>query len=184
MTRLDAAADRWWFLPAIGAFPLADYAAPVLPNQMLLVALSALRPERWRALAAVFVGAAVVGAVLVASAVQLVGPTVVDALPSLQGVDGAVRWVEQDGLWVLLVLSLLPWPPRLAVVACALAGVSPLAIGGVLLVGRSVPVVATAAVCARMPGALRRFRAVDRVVAAVEAARTARDGVRTRRGAA
>ncbi|MGL5908405.1 MAG: hypothetical protein ACRCZP_00295, partial [Phycicoccus sp.] len=125
--------------------------------------------------AAVFVGAAVVGAVVVASAVQLVGPSVVEALPSAEGLDGAVRRVEQDGLWVLLVLSLLPWPPRLAVVACALAGISPLAIGGVLLVGRAVPVVATAAAVARMPGALRRFRAVDRVVAAVLAARAARD---------
>ncbi|MGL5928740.1 MAG: hypothetical protein ACRCY8_07380 [Dermatophilaceae bacterium] len=180
MSRLDAAADRWWFLPAVGGFPLADYAAPVLPNQLLLMALSALRPERWRTLAAVFVGAAVVGAVLVASVVQVVGHSVVDALPSLQGVDGVVRRVEQDGLWVLLALSLLPWPPRLAVVACALAGISPLAIGGVLLVGRSVPVVATAAVVARMPGALRRFHAVDQVVAAVLAARAAREEARAR----
>jgi hypothetical protein len=60
------------------------------------------------------------------------------------------------------------------VVACALVGIPPPAIGAVVLVGRSVPVVATAALSARVPGALRRFRAVDQLVAAVLAARAAR----------
>ncbi|MGL5864376.1 MAG: hypothetical protein ACRCYX_00710 [Dermatophilaceae bacterium] len=99
---------------------------------------------------------------VVAFAVQLAGPSVVDALPSLQGLEEVVRRVERDGLWLLLVLSLLPWPPRLVVVACALVGISPLAIGGVLLVGRSVPVVATAALFARVPVSTGRLLAEGR----------------------
>lgn len=39
---LDGAADRAGFLPAVSAFPLADYVLPFLPNQIRLVALCLL----------------------------------------------------------------------------------------------------------------------------------------------
>jgi membrane protein YqaA with SNARE-associated domain len=180
--RLDALAERRWFLPVVGVFPLADYAAPVLPNQLLLGGLSALRPERWRVLAATFLGAAVVGAIVVASVAGAAGPSVLDALADLDGVDEAVRWVERHGLWALLGLALLPWPPRTAVVACALVGFSPVAIGAVVLAGRSVPVVATAALAARAPAVLRRFPSLDRVLTAVATARDARTSATSSRG--
>ena len=43
---LDRVSGRPWFLPAVSAFPLCDYVAPVLPNQVLLLALTVLHPRR------------------------------------------------------------------------------------------------------------------------------------------
>ena len=59
---LDRRADRPWFLPAIGLFPMSDYILPFLPNQMLLLGLAMLRPTRWISLAATFALATALGA--------------------------------------------------------------------------------------------------------------------------
>jgi hypothetical protein len=44
LLRLDRAAHRPWFLPAVAVFPLSDFVLPFLPNQILLTTLGAL-PE-------------------------------------------------------------------------------------------------------------------------------------------
>jgi hypothetical protein len=49
-------------LPGAGFFPFADFAAPFLPNQLLLMSLSALNPKRRIQLAATFVFASGLGA--------------------------------------------------------------------------------------------------------------------------
>jgi hypothetical protein len=35
LVRLDRAAHRRWFLPAVAVFPISDFALPVLRNQIL-----------------------------------------------------------------------------------------------------------------------------------------------------
>lgn len=169
---LDRAAHRRWFLPATAVFPLSDYALPVLPNQVLLVTLSVLHPRHWRALAVTFVLAAGLGALLVTTAVQATGTWLLDALPgdpsTLAGVTGQIR---RHGLWILAALSLLPWPPRSAVLACALVGVDPIAITAVVMAARSVPVGSLAFLGARAPHLLRRSQRIDRLLTAAEAGR-------------
>ncbi len=173
LRRLDRAAQRRWFLPATAVFPLSDYALPVLPNQILLTTLAVLHPRRWWQLTITFVAAAGLGAFLVAAAVQATGTWVLDAIPgdpqALTDVTGQIR---RYGLWVLVGLSLLPWPPRTAVLACALVGIPPWAIAAAVLAGRPVPVAAMAFTGARTPHLLRRFRRIDRLLTAVEADRT------------
>jgi hypothetical protein len=172
LRRLDAAARRRWFLPAAGVFPLSDYALPVLPNQMLLIVLSILHPRRWRALAVTFVVAAALGALLVAGAVQSVGPWLLETLPGDRAaLAGASDQIRRHGLWALAVLSLLPWPPRTAVLACALAGTPVWVIAAVVLTVRPLPVVAMAFTAAKAPHLLRRWSRIDRVLTAVESHR-------------
>lgn len=67
---LQRQADKPWFLPAVGVFPLCDYILPFLPNQILLAGLSMTLPRRWLPLAATFVVATALGAALIAAAVQ------------------------------------------------------------------------------------------------------------------
>ncbi len=175
LRRLDRAADRRWFLPATAVFPLSDYALPVLPNQLLLVILAVLHPRRWWALTVTFVTAAGLGAFLVATAVQTGGAWLLEVVPADPGaLAGVTRQLRRYGLWALVALSLLPWPPRTAVLACALAGLAPWSIAAAVTAARLVPVTALALTGAKAPHLLRRWARVDRLLTAVEAVRTAR----------
>jgi membrane protein YqaA with SNARE-associated domain len=175
---LDRAADRPWFLPAVSLFPLADYVLPFLPNQMLLAALSVLQPRRWLVFAALFVAASASGAVLTAWAVQALGPwlleTIVGGAPERGAAADLLRVVERYGLAGLILLAALPWPPRTAVIVCALAGLPPLTIGLAVALGRTVPAGLLAIGGAKAPHVLRRVRSVDRLLSQLEACRTVR----------
>jgi hypothetical protein len=173
---LDGAADRAWFLPAVSAFPLADYVFPFLPNQMLLVALCILQPARWWQFALTFVLAGALGAVLTTLAVQTVGPAVLETFfaDALEGgaPPAVMAMVEQYGLWALALLGMLPWPPRTAVLVCALAGLSPAAIGLAVAAGRIVPSAAYSLLGAKAPRLLRRFRSIEALLGEVETLRS------------
>ncbi|MER6910378.1 VTT domain-containing protein [Streptomyces sp. NPDC000594] len=177
LARLDRAAHRPWFLPALAVFPLGDYALPVLPNQMLLMGVSALHPRRWPAVALTFAVASALGAFLAATVVQLAGPwlleTFGDAAPGRDELREAAARVAEHGLWALALLSLLPWTPRVAVLACALAGIPPWSIALTVLAGRWVPMTLLAAVGARAPHLLRRFRRTERILSEVRGTRAA-----------
>ncbi|MGW1979516.1 hypothetical protein [Streptomyces sp. NPDC001889] len=180
LIRLDRAAHRRWFLPALALFPLSDYALPALPNQTLLMGVSALHPRRRRMIALTFVTASAFGAFLTATAAQLAGPWLLDAARELMPGRGELReagaFVARHGVWALALLSLLPWTPRVAVLACALAGVPPWSIALAVLAGRPLPVILLAATGAGAPRLLRRSRRAERLLAEVHARRVAAPG--------
>lgn len=172
---LERQADRPWFLPAVGVFPLCDYILPFLPNQLLLAGLSMAIPRRWIALALTFVVATAAGASLIVAAIQEFGPTMMEQLlgkmPSASAVAPVLAHIRTYGLLALIALAMLPWPPRIAVLACALAGLPPAHVGLAVLLGRLVPATIYAGVGAKAPQMLRRIPSVDRIVREVEAAR-------------
>ncbi|KAB8318333.1 hypothetical protein SD81_016610 [Tolypothrix campylonemoides VB511288] len=172
---MERRADRPWFLPAASVFPLTDYVLPFLPNQMLLLGLSVLLPRRWWQLALAFVLATGLGALLTAWAIQLIGGPLLDALFDGGPGDGTVAEVmgaiERHGLWALAALALLPWPPRTAVIACAIAGLPPAAIGATVAAGRIVPAAGYTLLGAFAPHLLRRWRPADRLLSELQAHR-------------
>ncbi|MCM2388318.1 VTT domain-containing protein [Streptomyces albipurpureus] len=151
---------------------MSDYALPVLPNQLLLMGLSALHPRRWRMIALTFVLASATGAFLTALVFQTAGPWLLSTIGGLAPQREELREVSglitQYGVWAVAVLALLPWTPRAAVVMCALVGVPPWTIAVAVLVGRPVPVTLLALGGARAPLLLRRSRRLDRVLTEVE----------------
>lgn len=185
LARLDRAAHRPWFWPMLAVFPLADYALPALPSQMLLTGVAALHPRRLRRIALTFVVASALGAFLTATAVQAAGPWLLNSLgrpDGLGGTDGPAGLVTRHGPWALALLALLPWTPRAAVLVCALAGVPPWTIALAVLAGRPLPVALLALAGARAPRLLRRSRRVARMLAEVETDRAARDAERSSGG--
>jgi uncharacterized membrane protein YdjX (TVP38/TMEM64 family) len=180
LVRLDRAAGRRWFPLALGVFPVSDYAVPVLPNQLLLLGLSALHPRRRMLIGATFVCGSALGAFLVTLAVGTAGPWLSDTLggllPGAAELDEVRGFVAGYGAWALAVLALLPWTPRAAVVVCALSGVPPLAAGAAVLAGRTVPVALLVLAGARAARLLPRSRRLARVLAEAEAARRSRPG--------
>lgn len=157
---------RW--LPApLTAFPAADFVVPVMPNQLLLIGLSMLVPARWPVFALAFaLGTAMAGGAI-ALGLQSAGfelSRFVSADEAGSGVTQAVGQFERFGLWFLAAVALLPWTPRLTVVACALAGFAPLAIFATLLMARIVPCVLLGLVGAHGPGLAARVPLVRRLL--------------------
>lgn len=165
--------ERRSFLPAVGVFPLLDYAVPVMPNQMLLLGLSALLPRRWPRLVAVFALAGGLGALVVAFAVQGFGPAIRDFLVGDAAAGAAaarvLTLIEAHGLWALTALAMLPWPPRSGVLVCSLAGLPPVGIGAAVALGRVVSSSYLALIGAKAPRLLRRWGPADRLFAELEA---------------
>ncbi|WP_329012913.1 hypothetical protein [Streptomyces sp. NBC_00690] len=175
LIRLDGAAHRPWFLPTLAVFPMSDYALPVLPNQLLLMGLSALHPRRWRTIAFTFVLASAMGAFLTALVLQSAGPWLLSTIgglaPQREELREVGELISQYGAWAVAALSLLPWTPRAAVVMCALVGIPPWTIALAVLGGRLIPVTLLAFGGARSPLLLRRSRRLDRVLTEVESHR-------------
>lgn len=158
---LDRSADKPWFMPAVGAFPLMDYALPFLPNQILMISLSFLKPDRWRMIGIAFVAASALGAFLAALFVQAVDMAWLnDALGGV-GESGTARtvgrMVSDYGVFALVALALLPVPPRAAVLVCAMAGIAPWLIGASVAAGRVFPVFITTYLASRAPEYLMRW---------------------------
>lgn len=172
---LERQADRPWFLPAVGVFPLCDYILPFLPNQLLLAGLSMTVPRRWIALALTFVVATAAGASLIVAGIQEFGVPVMEQLlgemPNASAVAPVLAHIRSYGPLALIALAMLPWPPRIAVLACGLAGLPPAEVGLAVLIGRLVPATIYAGVGAKAPHLLRRFSKVDRIIREVEAAK-------------
>ena len=169
---LEKRADHPWFLPAASVFPLTDYVLPFLPNQMLLVGLAMSLPKRWIALVVSFVIATGLGAGLTALAIQVWGTPLVEqlfgGLPE-EGAAGRILDAVRDwGLLALAAIAMLPWPPRTAVIVCAIAGLSPLLMALAVAAGRIVPAALYAGIGAKAPQLLRRFDRIDQVMTQVE----------------
>ena len=132
--------------------------------------------HRWLALAATFVIASALGAMLVAFVIQSWGVPVVEALfegpPEQSAAAPVIQAVQDWGLVGLAGFAMLPWPPRTAVLVCAIAGLSPLLMGFAVAAGRTLPVLLYAGVGARAPQLLRRFARVDRVLTEIEQRRS------------
>jgi hypothetical protein len=174
---LERQGDRTWFLPGVGLFPLCDYILPFLPNQILLAGLSMILPRRWIALAITFAVATAAGAALITAAIQSFGSSFAEQMfgdvLNAGAFAGVVAQIRTYGLPALAGLALLPWPPRMAVLACAIAGLPPVQVGLAVLVGRVVPTSIYAGLGAKAPHLLRRSTRVDRLMREVEAARRA-----------
>ncbi len=175
MLWLERQAGQSWFLPSVGVFPLCDYVLPFLPNQILLAGLSMTLPRRWIELALTFAIATALGAALIVAAIQHFGTPLTEQLfgemSQARAFAPMLEQLRAHGLLALVGLAMLPWPPRAAVLACALAGLPPVQVGLAILAGRLVPAAIYAGIGARAPHLLRRLASVDRIMGEVEAAK-------------
>ncbi len=172
---LERQSGRPWFLPGVGVFPLSDYVLPFLPNQIMLAGLSMTLPRRWVALAATFAIATALGAALVTALIQRFGMPLVEqvggAMPDSSAIVPVLELIQKHGIPMLILLAMLPWPPRTAVLACAVAGLPPAQVGLAVLAGRILPTGLYAGLGAKAPDVLRRIGSIDRLMGEVEAGR-------------
>jgi hypothetical protein len=93
------------------------------------------------------------------------------SLPEAHALAPVLEQIRTYGLLALVGFAMLPWPPRTAVLACAVAGLPPAQVGLAVLVGRIVPASIYAGAGAKVPHLLRRLASVDRIMCEVEAAK-------------
>lgn len=172
---LERQASRPWFLPKVGLFPLCDYVLPFLPNQILLAALSMTLPQRWLGLAMTFAIATASGAALIIAAIQqwevIAILEALGAMPDRAALAPVLEQIRAYGLVAMVGLAMLPWPPRVAVLACAVAGLPPVETGLAVFAGRVVPALVFAGMGAKAPHLLRRLASVERIMREVETAK-------------
>ncbi len=164
--RLRRYAHRPWYTPAVATSATLDYFFLASPAQSLFIATVLLNPARRLATAAWFSVAAALGALLLAAGVQLLGGPVEawlaqssSATASWQRLQG---WIDAWGVLALLGLSVIPVPLRTAVILTALAGVSFLAVGVAVLLGRGLTFAVLAQVIHQTPRVLQRLPWVRR----------------------
>lgn len=135
-------ANKPWLPPALTAFPATDFVLPFMPNQLLLVGLSMLVPARWPVFAFAFSAGTAIAGAAIAFGIQAFGVNISGLITEEEAAGTlaiTIKQFQSYGLLLLAGVSLLPWTPRLSVIACALVGFSPLAIFVTLLVTRLVP---------------------------------------------
>lgn len=150
------------------SIPLADYIFPFLPANTVLISLCAGHPRRWLRFALAFALANAIGAAVIA---WLLGSYGTELLQFLFGdVDesrswkGAQSWISEYGLIILVPLSMLLFPPRLAVAVAGLAGLNPIAIGASVFAGRLFPMIGFALLGARTPNWAKKFTPTRRLI--------------------
>ncbi len=99
---------------------VGDFFIPALPTQSSVILLTLLQPQRSRQIVLAFVLAAASGAAMLAVLAQLLESFLAANLNTASwSVAGFQLDIQQQmlawGSWLLLVLSLLPTPPRLTV---------------------------------------------------------------------
>jgi uncharacterized membrane protein YdjX (TVP38/TMEM64 family) len=155
---LDRRSEQPNFLLLMSVFPLVGYLVPLLPTQLLLVALSFLHRAQWLSIALSFLVATSVGAFLTSALIQSIGGGLKDyLLSSSENARQVAEIIAIHGLWAVAILALLPWPPRSAVLICAFIGLNPVAIAVSILAGRIAPTVLLAWFAAHSPDRLRRI---------------------------
>lgn len=154
---------RRWSVPCAAGITTLDAVLPLVPTQSLLIALACLHPRRWLRTGLWFALGGVLGGIVLAGAVGVLG---VDHFAAARAGDGAgsdgwhavaTTWIRAWGPWALALLALLPLPVRTAIIVCAVGGVPLPAIALALAAGRVVAFPGLAWLVTRRPAWLARL---------------------------
>lgn len=166
-------ARRPWLPPLLTAFPAADFVLPFMPNQLLLAGLSMLAPNRWPAFALAFAAGTACAGGAIAFGLQALAIGINSFVNAEEATGALLIAVEQfrnNGLWFLAAIALLPWTPRISVIACAIVGFSPFAIFSTLFLARLIPNAGLGILGAYGPTIAARFNFIRLLIGRVQAA--------------
>ena len=131
----------------------ADTFVPAMPSKTLLVASTAVAPDRWLQFGLWTGLGSGLGGALLAGALSLGVAAFGGALEIAPGsfFGGVQSMVRTYGFWALLGLACIPWPHRTLVIVSFLAGLSALEIAAALLLGRPLAFAALSFAASRLP---------------------------------
>ncbi len=159
--RLQRYANRIWYPPLIGFLALLDNFIIVIPNDGILISSSMLRPKKWIIYSLCVAIGSTIGAVLLASIVELKGlPWIVEHYPNF---IQSKSWLwSQDffshyGLIFLFVVSITPLMQQPAVILASLANASLYHIALIVFFGRFAKFLMMSFVASHCPKYLKKL---------------------------
>jgi membrane protein YqaA with SNARE-associated domain len=133
-------ADRFWYPPLIGILAALDNLIIVIPNDGILISSSMLIPKRWFILALSVAVGSTLGALALATIVELQGlPWILDLYP---GVSQTKTWIlsmkffEKYGLLLVFAVAITPLMQQPAVILASLANTPLIELAVVIFIGR------------------------------------------------
>ena len=153
--------DRAWYPPLIGVLAALDNLIVVIPNDGILISSSMLAPKRWINLAVCVAIGSALGAVLLASIVELKGlPLINEVYPGLHQSASWVwteRFFQKYGLLLVFVVAVTPLVQQPAVILASLANTPLLPLAAVIFVGRLIKFLIMAYVGSHAPHLLKKI---------------------------
>lgn len=133
---VGAAQHRYAFVPFL-LLALSDSLLPILPAEVMAVALMILQPHRALLIGIGFAGAAAASALIFAIVVLQAKPFVLQLYPSLAGaLENGSPLISGWGAPALAALSIFPDSPRFSIAAATIAGLAPATIACAVFVGK------------------------------------------------
>jgi membrane protein YqaA with SNARE-associated domain len=161
----SASGNRWFPFHA-ALIVIVDYFFPVLPSTALVVSASVLAPKRWLPIAIGCSIGSALGALIIAFIFQQYGWLVIEWL--FGDLRTAPQWetiqyaIQTFGLIALFLFSFLPMPLRVPTLVTTLAGVLPITIMIIVLIGRLVGYGLLAKLASVSPKQLLKFPTIRR----------------------
>ena len=161
VAKLQRFADRFWYPPFIGFLAALDNIVVVIPNDGILISSAMLTPKRWLVLAVCVALGSTVGAMVLASMIELLGlPWILQMYP---GVDQSTTWMmtqdffHQYGLVVVFAVAVTPIMQQPAVILASLANTPLTHLALVIFFGRLVKFMIMAYVGSHAPRLLEKM---------------------------
>ena len=161
VTALQKFADRFWYPPFIGFLAALDNVVMVIPNDGILVSSAMLTPKRWFRLALCVAIGSTLGAIALASLIELLGlPWILEMYP---GVEISKTWkitldfFNKYGLIVVFVVAITPVMQQPAVILASLANTPLLQLALVIFVGRLIKFIIMAYIGSHAPRLLEKM---------------------------
>jgi len=122
----------------LALFSVLDGFLPVLPAEMFVVVLCILQPQQGKVVVLSFAAASAMSAFFLALVLGTWSPSGEWLGSNLLGDQGpqALHWVRTWGPVGLVFVSVFPDAPRASIALLALGGVAPLAIAGMVFMGK------------------------------------------------
>jgi membrane protein YqaA with SNARE-associated domain len=153
--------DRIWYPPLIGVLAALDNLVIVIPNDGILISSSALIPKRWFILALSVTIGSTVGALALASLVEVQGlPWILEVLP---GINESKVWLwsleffEKYGLILVFFVAVMPIAQQPAVILASLANTPLFELASIIFLGRFIKFLVMAYIGSHSPKLLSKM---------------------------
>lgn len=158
---LQRYADRRWYAPLISFLAALDNLIVIIPNDGILISSTMLIPKRWLTFAIWITVGSTVGAMLLASLVELHGlPWILNYYPWLSE-NSTWGWMNsffvQYGLIVVFIVAATPLAQQPAVILAALANTPLTKLAMVIFAGRLIKFLLMAYIASHAPKYLAKM---------------------------
>lgn len=172
LSRIQKFVGRWWYVPLVAFFAAADSFVVIFPIEVLLIARILTRRKRWGWAVFWIATGSAAGALALAALVewhrQTLNNVFLHHLTNSSDWARVTRWVQDDGVVGIGLVSFSPIPQHPAVIIGALAEIPLFAIFLAVWVARLIKYTIFGALSAYAPGLLMKIPPIRKAIEELE----------------